>query len=127
MSVVVESPKTVLFSTVKVAAVVLERVVPPTTVTPLAKTSPSASTRNLAEPLTDNDNKLESAVAEEGLMAKLAPKGLAPETPTLQEPKLCARVGAKPETSCPLKVEVAAVEVAWKYSATTGPTTESLA
>src|SRR3989338_833109 len=127
MSVVVESPKVVLFSTVKVAAIVVERVVPPTTVTALAKTSPSASTKNLAEPLTESDNKLESEAAEEGLMAKLAPKGLAPDAPTLQEPKLCAQVGANPATNCPLKVEVAVVEVAWKYSAATGPTTESLA
>src|SRR3989344_5423071 len=112
MSVVVESPKTVLFSTVKVAAVVLERVVPPTTVTPLAKISPSASTKNLAEPLTESDNKLESAVAEEGLIIKLAPKGLDPATPALQEPKLCAKVGANPETNCPPKVEVAVEEVA---------------
>src|SRR3989338_3152501 len=112
MSVVVESPKTVLFSTVKVAAVVVERVVPQTIVTPLAKISPSASTRNLAEPLTDRDNKLESEAAEEGLIIKLAPKGLAPAAPTLEEPKLCAQVGANPETNCPLKVEVAVVEVA---------------
>src|SRR3989338_7811684 len=112
MSVVVESPKTVLFSTVKVAAVVVERGVPPTTVTALAKISPSASTRNLAEPPTESDNKFESEAAEEGLMIKLAPKGLAPAAPTLHEPKLCVKVGANPETSCPPKVEVAVEEVA---------------
>ena len=60
---VVASPKKVLFSTVKVEAVVVERVVPPTTVMALANISPSASTRNLAEPLTESDNKLESAAA----------------------------------------------------------------
>ena len=67
MSVVVASPKIVLPSTVKVEAVVVERVVPPTTVMALAKTSPSASTRNLAEPLTESDKRLESAVADEGI------------------------------------------------------------
>ena len=112
MSVVVASPKIVLPSTVKVEAVVVERVVPPTTVMALAKLSPSASTRNLAEPLTESDKRLESAVADEGLIIKLAPRGLAPAAPTLQEPKLCAKVGAKPATVCPLKVEVAAVLVA---------------
>ena len=127
MSVVVASPKVVLPSTAKVEAVVVERVVPPTTVMALAKTSPSASTRNLAEPFTESDNKFESEATEEGLIIKLAPKGLAPATPTLQEPKLCAKVGAKPTTVCPLKVEVAVEEVAWKYSATTGPTTDNLA
>ena len=77
--------------------------------------------------MTESDNKFESAEADEGLIIKLAPKGLAPDTPELQEPKLCAKVGAKPAVNCPLKVEVAVVLVAWKYSATTGPTTESLA
>ena len=92
----------------------VERVVPPTTVMALANISPSASTRNLAEPLTESDNKLESAAAEEGLIIKLAPKGLAPDTPVLQEPKVCTKVGAKLETNFPLKVLVAVVLVTVK-------------
>ena len=48
------------------------------------------------------------------MIIKLAPRGLAPDTPVLQEPKVWANDGAKLETNFPLKVLVAVVLVTVK-------------
>lgn len=109
---VMESPKVVLFSTENVEAVVVERVTMPVVVRELEKTSPSASIRNLTEPLTAAAKRLLSAVAEAGFMMSAAPKGLAPLAPDAHEEKVWARVGAKEARSRPAKVEVAVVDVA---------------
>ena len=91
---VMESPK-VVFSTEKVEAVVVERVTMPVVVRELEKTSPSASIRNLTEPLMAAAKRLLSAVAEAGFMMSAAPKGLAPLAPDAHEEKVWARVGAR--------------------------------
>ena len=87
MSVVVASPRVVWFSTVKVETVVVERVLPPVVVRDLAKISPSASTNITAEPLTASPNRLESFVAEVGLIIREECSGFAPLAPIVQEPK----------------------------------------
>ena len=115
---VIESPKMVLFSTEKVEAVVVERVTMPVVVRELEKTSPSASIRNLTEPLTAAEKRLLSAVAEAGFIMSAAPKGLAPLAPDVHEEKVWARVGTKETARRPAKVEVAEVEVAVKDGAT---------
>lgn len=80
-----ESPNVVLFSTVKVEVVVVERVVPPLEVKDLAKISPSASTRNLTLPFTANPKRLVSAPAEPGFMNREELETLEPETSGAQE------------------------------------------
>ena len=106
----------------------VERVVPPTTVTALAKTCAFGVNQKFGrEPLTESDNKLESEAADDGLIIKLAPQRIGPRRAYAPGAETISRqVGVKPATVCPLKVEVAAVEVAGKYSATTGPTTDNL-
>ena len=104
---VVASPKVELFSTEKVEAVVVESVTPPAAVRELAKTSPSASMRNLAWPATARARRLESAEAELGFMRRDAPVGFEPATPVAQAPKVWAWVGAKEKMPGAEKVEVA--------------------
>ncbi len=104
---VVASPKVALFSTEKVEAVVVDKVTPPEAVRELAKTSPSASMRNLAESFTEIEKRFESEVAEAGLIIMAAPKGLAPEAPVAQEEKVWVSDGTKLNKDWPAKVEVA--------------------
>ena len=92
---VMESPKVLLFSTVKVEMVVLERVTEPSVVRFLAKTSPSASTINLAAPATDTEKRFESATALAEFTISAAVKGDAPTAPVAHEEKVWATVGAK--------------------------------
>ena len=67
---VIASPKVALFSMVSVFIEVVAKEDPPVRVTDLAKTSPSASTMNLAPPFTAIPKRLVSAAAEEGLTTK---------------------------------------------------------
>lgn len=89
----VESPKVVLFSTVNVEAVVVERVVPPLEVKDLAKTSPSASIKNFTLPLMAKPKRLVSAPAEEGFMNNEALATLELATSGAQEEKVWAPMG----------------------------------
>ena len=88
LSVVVASPNVVVPSTENVDAVVVDKVTPPTAVREFAKTSPSASIRNLAELLTERERRFESVVAEAGLITKEAPSGLASLAPDVHEEKV---------------------------------------
>ena len=64
---VMASPKVVSPSTLKVEAVVLDKVTLPTEVMEWVKRSPSASIRNLTEPPTDREKRFESEAADGGL------------------------------------------------------------
>ena len=109
---VMESPKVVLFSTEKVEAVVVERVTMPVVVRELEKTSPSASIRNLTEPLMAAAKRLLSAVAEAGFMMSAAPRGW-PRLPRMPMRRKCGPELERGEArSRPAKVEVAVVDVA---------------
>src|SRR3989344_6046447 len=69
---VIASPKVVLFSTVNVEAVVVERVTAPVEVRLFKNTSPSASTKNLTASPTDAEIRLPSATEVFGLTTKVA-------------------------------------------------------
>ena len=89
----IASPKVALFSIVKVFIEVVAKEDPPVRVTDLAKTSPSASTMNLAPPFTAIPKRLVSAAAEEGLTTKGAAVTAEFATSIAQEEKVCASWG----------------------------------
>ena len=116
---VIESPSVVLPSTVNVDAEVVESVTEPTDVRLFAKTSPSASTRNFTEPATDAEMRLLSPAALAGLITRAASKGAAFAVPIDHEEKVCGAEGARVARRPPANVEVADVEVATKFAAST--------
>ena len=83
-----------LFSTVKVEAVVEARVVPPIVVRPFAKTSPSASTRNLTPPATAMPKRFPSATEEAGFTKREELVTLEPAVSMAQAPKVWGLAGA---------------------------------
>ena len=87
------SPKVALFSMVKVFIEVVAKEDPPVKVTDLAKTSPSASTMNLAPPFTAIPKRFVSAAAEEGLTTKGAAVTAELAASIAQEEKVCASCG----------------------------------
>lgn len=101
------SPSAVLFSTLKLDAVVVERVTDPTVVRLLANTSPSASTKNFTDPFTVAAIRLLSLTALPGFTTSDALNGFAFDVPVAQDEKVCASVGAREKTAPPLKVDVA--------------------
>src|SRR3989338_3641624 len=109
---VIASPKVVLFSTVNVEAVVVERVTAPVEVRLFKNTSPSASTKNLTASPTDAEIRLPSATEVFVLTTKVASDAFEFAAPIAQEENVCADVGARDETNPPANVEVADVEVA---------------
>lgn len=82
------SPSVVVPSTESEEAVVLDKVTPPTAVREFAKTSPSASIRNLTELFTERERRFESAEAEAGLITKEAESALASLAPDVHEEKV---------------------------------------
>ena len=110
---VVVSPKVVLFSTVKVEAVVVERVTPPEVVREWAKTSPSASIRNIGEALMAMPRRLVSVAAEAGLITKEALVTLELETPVAQEEKVWAPIGTPLVVNWLVTVEVELMVRVW--------------
>lgn len=116
---VIASPKVVLPSTVKVDAEVVESVTEPTEVRLFAKTSPSASTRNFTEPPTEAEMRLLSPAALAGLTTRDASNGNAFAAPILQEENVCGTAGARVARRPPAKVDVAELEVATKFAAST--------
>ena len=87
------SPKVALFSMVKVFIEVVAKEDPPVKVTDLAKTSPSASTMNLAPPFTAIPKRLVSAAAEEGLTTSGAAVTAELAASIAQEEKVWASCG----------------------------------
>lgn len=73
--------------------VVVAKEEPPVSVTEPAKTSPSASTMNLAESFTAMPKRFVSAAAEAGFMRIEASVTFEPETPKDHEPKVCVEFG----------------------------------
>ena len=95
------SPKVALFSMVRVLMEVVASEEPPERVTELAKTSPSASTRNLTAPLTAMPRRLVSAAAEEGFMTTEALVTAELDAPMDHEEKVWVVTGEKVVTSEP--------------------------
>ena len=100
-----------MFSTVRVAIVVVESVSPPTDVSEFANTSPSASTRNRTAPLTATPSRFVSEDADAGLMTSDALVTFEPLAPIDHAGKVWAFGGTYVAISGAENVDVAEAEI----------------